>query len=377
MISFGSLAKNFRYMIHQRKPKLVARTAMGYSRYLLGSKPRLRYVDVIMDYACNLKCEHCSCQTLRNASRRQLTPDDWGRVAREAEALGAITFGVQGGEPLIYPHIEDVIRNLNPSRNFISVKSNGTVASPELFRNLKAWGVDSITVGFGPVPNEYDFDDYDSISRNLKDAFTTSLQCVKMIADAGIKPMMSAVISRENIRSKVFRGMIDIAKQYDSILNCALAVPVGSWERNWDLMLQKEDRAELNRIMRENPHVRTDFQSNWTIDGCGALKEKVYISPYGDVLPCPFIHISFGNVLEESLETIWRRGIQLKAMKEYPHVCLAAEDKLFLSYLDVAKKKGIPLPIRYDDPDIMKIITTSCAERTEPDAIPTDSMILS
>jgi len=363
MISFQSLLTNSRYMIHQRKLQLVARAACGYVNYFIRKTPRLRYVDIIMHYGCNLSCEHCSCETLKDKSRRQLNPDDWGRVARQCEKLGTIIYGVQGGEPLVYKHLDKVIYNLNPKRNFISLKTNGTIASMELFHKLKKMGVDSVTVGFGPVPNEYKFDDYNLMTRKLKGAFSLSLRTVNMISDAGIKPMMSVVISRENIGSRVFQGIIDLASEYGAILNCALAVPVGAWALNYDIMLNADDRKALNRIMSENSHVRTDFQSNWFIEGCGALKEKIYISPYGDVLPCPFIHISFGNVLEESLEDIWRRGCRMKTFSEYAPVCIAAEDVTFLSYLDIAKRKGKRMPIRFDDPDIQELLQTTYKER--------------
>jgi len=363
MISLRSFLKNVGYMIHQGKPRLIQRSLIGFASYMLKRKPRLRYVDVIVNYGCNLKCEHCSCETLKSSSRRQLTPKDWAMVAKQCEALGAIIFGVQGGEPLIYGQLDEVIKSLNPSKNFISIKTNGTIASPELFKRLKKLGVDSITVGFGPVPNEYDFEDYNLMSRKLKDAFPLSLRTVEMIADAGIRPMMSVVISKRNIDSNVFKGMINIAKEYNSILNCALAVPVGAWELKNDVLLGSREREMLKRIIKNNPHVRTDFQSNWFVDGCGAVKEKIYISPYGDVLPCPFIHISLGNVLEEPLETIWRRGCETKAFSEYPPVCLAAEDRKFLSYLEVANHKKVQLPIRFDDPQVCRILGTTFKER--------------
>lgn len=364
MVPIKSLFINFRYMIHQPKPLLVARTLYNYTRYLFGARPRLRYVDIIMDYACNLKCEHCSCETLKNHSRRKLTPQDWGNVARQSEKIGSIIFGVQGGEPLVYPKIEEVIRNLNPRKNFISVKTNGTIASEELFHKLKKWGVNSITVGLGPIPNEFEFENYNLISRKLENAFATSLKSVEMIAKAGIKPMMSVVISRENITSKVFQNVIELSKKYNSVLNCALAVPVGSWETNYELMLTKEDRKRLNEILQKNPHVRTDFDSNWLFSGCGACKEKIYISPYGDVLPCPFIHISFGNVLEEPLRDIWLRACKTNTFSEYAPVCLAAEDRKFLSYIDIASKKNAKLPIRFDDPELAELLSTTYATRT-------------
>jgi MoaA/NifB/PqqE/SkfB family radical SAM enzyme len=350
-------------MIHQPKPLLVARTLYNYSKYLLGSRPRLRYVDIIMDYACNLKCEHCSCETLKNPSRKKLTPQDWGNVAGQCGKLGTIIFGVQGGEPLVYPKIEDVIRNLDPKKNFISLKTNGTIASRELFQKLRKWGVDSVTVGLGPIPNEFEFENYNAISRKLKNAFATSLESIKIIAEVGIKPMMSVVISRENIGSKVFQSIIELAKEYNSVLNCALAVPIGSWETNHELMLISDDRNQLDEIFRNNPHVRTDFDSNWLITGCGACKEKLYISPYGDVLPCPFIHISFGNVLEEPVQNIWRRACKTNTFSEYAPVCLAAEDRKFLSYIEIAAKKNVKLPIRFDDPEVAELLSTTHAAR--------------
>lgn len=363
MIQLSSLLTNARYMMHHPKPQLIARTAKGYAANMLGFKPRLRYVDIIIHYGCNLKCEHCSCETLKDSSRKQLTPEDWGKVGKQCMELGVITYGVQGGEPLIYKDLEKVIQNLAPERNFISIKTNGTVASPDLFKRLRKAGVDSITVGFGPVPNEYEFSDYDKISRKLKDAFSLSLNTLKMVSESGIKPMMSVVISRKNIGSNVFHGMVDLARENDSVLTCALAVPVGSWELKYDIMLDKTDRQNLKNIMLQNPHVRTDFQTNWLVEGCGAIKEKIYITPYGDVLPCPFIHISFGNVLEEPLETIWKRACKVKTFSEYAPVCLAAEDKEFLTYLDIATKAGKQLPIRYDEPKIAELLDSCYSER--------------
>ncbi|MCX5855341.1 MAG: radical SAM protein [Deltaproteobacteria bacterium] len=363
MIQYKSLLTNARYMMNHPKPKLIARTVKGYAATIISRKPRLRYADIIVHYGCNMQCEHCSCESLKDDSRRRLNPAEWGDVAKQCSALGVLTFGVQGGEPLIYKDLEEVIHNLDPNENFISIKTNGTVASKELFDKLRKIGVDSITVGFGPVPNEYDFSDYDKISRKLKDAFSLSLRTVKMIGESGIKPMMSVVIGRHNIGSNVFRGMINLAKECDSVLTCALAVPVGAWELNYDIMLNDSDRKYLNWIMRENPHVRTDFQTNWLVEGCGALKEKIYISPYGDVLPCPFIQISFGNILEEPLEIIWKRGCQVKAFSEYAPVCLAAEDRKFLSYLEISINKGKKLPISYNDPDIQSLLNTYHKER--------------
>lgn len=336
MVSVRSLLINFRYMIHRPKPMLVVRTLYNYVRYLLGG-PRLRYMDIIMDYACNLKCEHCSCETLKS-DRKTLTFEQWGKVARQSEKLGSIIFGVQGGEPLIYLGIREVIQKLNPKRNFISVKTNGVLLTDEYLHRLKEWGVDSITVGLG-----------------YGDNFDRKIRAFKMISRSGIKPMLSIVVSH-NMDMEIFYKAVELSRQFGSVLNCALAVPVGRWENNQDIIITEADKQWFKYITESHLYIRTDFETNWMIRGCGACKEKLYISPYGDVLPCPFIHISFGNVLEEPLRDIWRRACETSAFSEYAPVCLAAEDREFMKYLQEGER-----PIHYSQ--LAEILSTTYEER--------------
>lgn len=327
---------NFKYMISRPKPVLWARTLYNYSRAIF--QRRLRYVDIIVDYACNLSCEHCSCQSL-SSNRETLKPIQWRRVSEEAEKLGCIIFGVQGGEPLIYPEIEKLIKGIYPHRNYISIKTNGTIGNLSYFRNLKNIGVDSITVGIGPAKD-----------------YTRNMNVLNDIRNAGLNLMLSIVISKENIESEAFSWAIKMSKKYNCVLNLALAVPCGMWKHKYDIMLTDEDIRRLNVIMQKNPFIRTDFDTNWFRKGCGGSKEKLYISPYGDVLPCPFIHISFGNVLIEPLKDIWHRAHGTKAFDEYAPVCIAAQDYLFNTYLD----RSYP-PVNYAV--VEDLLETNYAER--------------
>ena len=60
------------------------------------------------------------------------------------------------------------------------------------------------------------------------------------------------------------------------------------------------------------------------------MKEAIYITPFGDVLCCPFIHISFGNLHDESLRTIRERALGYNFLAEHAKQCLAAEDRAFI-----------------------------------------------
>jgi MoaA/NifB/PqqE/SkfB family radical SAM enzyme len=113
-------------------------------------------------------------------------------------------------------------------------------------------------------------------------------------------------------------------------LNPIFAAPVGAWEGNKDIVLTKDDLEYIEGLRKKHLFLRRDVDANFVERGCGAVKEAVYLTAYGDVLPCPFIHISLGNVLEEPLEKIRKRGLEIKYFNHYHKKCLAAEDRNFM-----------------------------------------------
>jgi hypothetical protein len=54
------------------------------------------------------------------------------------------------------------------------------------------------------------------------------------------------------------------------------------------------------------------------------------VTQYGDVLPCPYIHASIGNVFNEPLSSIIERGLSIKYFGEHVDTCLIAEDRDFI-----------------------------------------------
>ena len=69
------------------------------------------------------------------------------------------------------------------------------------------------------------------------------------------------------------------------------------------------------------------------------------MTQYGDVLPCPYIHTSIGNVFNEPLKDIIRRGMGIKFFGEHVDTCLIAEDRDFIRNYVVKKIYDKPLPV--------------------------------
>ena len=63
--------------------------------------------------------------------------------------------------------------------------------------------------------------------------------------------------------------------------------------------------------------------------GCNTVN-RLYITPIGDVLVCPYVHIKIGNVFEQSLKEITEYGFTIKQFSEHSSLCLAGEDTEFI-----------------------------------------------
>lgn len=314
---------------------MILRLVLTYLGILFLGKRPLRYVDLAIGYACNLKCSHCFATALVKEGRRRILPAEYGRVVRQAMQLGAVNFSFQGGEPTLYPELIEFIRNSSPESNVISVTTNGTLLDEKEILELKRSGVDILTISLDSgIAEEHDR------FRGVPGTFSRTLQCIRTARRHGLRVTLGCVVSHKNIRTKGLQDLIDLAHRLNVILFLAMAVPVGEWDQVDDIVLTPEDGELLRSLLKRYPLLRTDFDANFIRRGCGAVKEILYITPYGDVLACPFLHFSLGNVFEEELKSIRERAVRNPYLGVYYPRCLAAEDREFME----KQTKGFYLP---------------------------------
>ena len=289
-------------------------------------KRPLRYLDFAIGFDCNLKCEHCFASALKKDSRKKITALEYKQIVKQAMNLGAVNFSFQGGEPTMYPQLRDFIKNTYPEKNLISVTTNGTLLDEKKIKLLRKAGVDILTISLDSAVSE----EHDCF-RGVAGSFDKTINAVKLALKNGLNVTLGAVASHQNIRSQGFIDLIELAHELNVIICLALAAPLGEWAGNQDIILTEDDRTYLYELVDKYPLLRTDFEANFVHRGCGAVKEILYLTPYGDILACPFLHFSLGNVFDESLKIIRNRALKSSYFDHYHHLCLAAEDKEFMN----------------------------------------------
>jgi MoaA/NifB/PqqE/SkfB family radical SAM enzyme len=126
------------------------------------------------------------------------------------------------------------------------------------------------------------------------------------------------------------------------------AKPVGWWEGNFDVLVNRDDMDYMREELEKKYNVFTHLTPVYGLNLGGiAVKGMVSITKYGDVMPCPYIHVSLGNFFEEPLKDIIERGMKIKYFGKYVDTCLIAEDRKFINDYVVKKIYGKPLPVPY------------------------------
>jgi MoaA/NifB/PqqE/SkfB family radical SAM enzyme len=365
---------SLKYGLVWRKPQFLARMA-GFYFQSFGVRKRqpLRYVDFAIDYACNLKCAHCFATSLEKSSRPRLQVSDYRRIAKECIELGAIHLSLQGGEATLVKNLDEMLANMSPRKVLFSITTNGTTITPDLARKLRKWGVDQLNISIDSfIPAEHDK------FRGVAGAWQKTFDGLQTARRTGLHVQVNTTVSKYSLYKPGFRKLVDYCITNRILLNIVLAAPSGNWDANLDATLNEDDMKVVRAIIQSSAYVRQDMDSIVLGRGCPAMKEAIYITPYGDVLCCPFIHVSFGNLHDEPLKAIVDRALKYPFLETHAKKCLVAEERVFIDkYLsktfgkknlpadcqavfgspeEVAKEYTLPKPVVVPDNEVASVV---------------------
>lgn len=293
------------------------------------------------DYTCNFKCEHCSVKRFQGKKEgRYFTIPDVEELSRQADDMGLAHIVITGGEPLVFPDFDDLVKAIDPQKFYITSDTNGWLLDDKKAKHLKNIGVDKIQLSLDSL-SAAGHDEF----RHKTGSHERALRAIDAALSAGLNIIIQTVVSKQRVRSVEFVEFLKFINGKGVGVFVTYAKPVGSWEGNFDVLVDKDD-MDYMRELEKKYNVFTHLTPSYGLDlGCIAVKRMVSITKYGDVMPCPYIHTSLGNFFKEPLKDIIGRGMKIKYFGKYVDTCLIAEDRKFIDKYVVKRIYGKPLPV--------------------------------
>jgi MoaA/NifB/PqqE/SkfB family radical SAM enzyme len=335
--------RNKRNSLKKEKPYVYEKVMQFEDKLKRGES--IAIVQFQYNYTCNLSCVHCSVRRFQGKNhRRPLNVADVKHLAKQADEMGLARFVITGGEPLVFKDFDAVVEAIDPGKFYINVDSNGWLLDKNKAKHLKSIGVDRVQLSLDSL-NAAEHDSF----RRAKGSHERAIKAVDFALDAGLAIFIQTVVTKQRLRSDEFLRFVEFFNKKGVGVFVTYAKPVGSWEGNFDVLVDRSDMDYMKQL--ESKHnVYTHLTPAYGLNmGCIAVKGMFSVTQYGDVLPCPYIHTSIGNILDSPLNEIVRRGLNIKYFGEHVDTCLIAEDRDFIDKYVVKRIYGKPLPVPYSE----------------------------
>lgn len=316
------------------KPRLVKKLRDFYD-YVnknggkVGTKTR--GIDLNFNNACNLRCKYCFTNSPKGDHVKDfLSSKVIASLADQADELGYFEFDLQGGELLLRPDkLFEVLEAIRPERFYLYLTTNGYYLDEKMAKKLALYNVSRVSVSIDSM-NESTHDEI----RGRKDSWRRAIEALQHVKKHGMDPYLNITVGHYNANSEDLEMLLKYSKdnKYKTLIN--VAVPAGMWAKMDDIICNDNDREYLKKMRKKYGNLVRNIwnpfdRQNEKILGCTTVN-RVYITPLGDVLVCPYVHISIGNIKNQSLKEIVTNGFKIKYFREHSDLCLAGEDKNFI-----------------------------------------------
>jgi len=318
-----------------------------YTQQMLAQRSAPISFFLALTNKCNYDCFHCSAKG-RDIGK-ELTTEEWKKIIKDIQDMGTSIIGFTGGEPLLREDIEEIVEFVD-DRSITILYTNGKYLSYEKALNLKNRGLFAVGISLDSI-----FKEEHNKKRGDQNAFEDSLNAIKNSRKAGLYTIVQSVVPKENVNKEYLFKLFKLAKKMGAH-EIRILEPIISGnlflnkEENKDIFYSKNDREKLikiqyaaNRMMslpKVTTFAHTESKSQF---GCGAGTQHSYITASGDLLPCDFLPLSFGNVREKSIKELWE---EMNRIIGIPKIgCFAME-----IYSNLYNKK---LPLNKNDSSII------------------------
>jgi MoaA/NifB/PqqE/SkfB family radical SAM enzyme len=261
--------------------------------------------------ACRFACPHCY---QRRDLGRDMPIEALVGVVGRLQKRGVAFFNIEGGEPfLVYERLKQVCAAID-HRSEVWVNSTGDGITLERLRELKTLNLTAVMFSLHTAePAKLnDFMGSDKAWSSLENG-------VALCHTAEVPVAFNACLGREAFYNGEFERVMDRAKAFHGcIVQLIIPKPAGAWLESAPARFTAADKLRVEELVRRYNHdskyavypavAAQILEEDSARFGCTAGgTDRFYINAKGDVQPCEFLHLSFGNVTSEDFEAIYAR----------------------------------------------------------------------
>ena len=279
------------------------------------SNGRLLTMEVEFNTECSYRCVYCYADN--GPTKNAMNTGEWKDVLGQARDLGARTIIVLGGEPMIYPHLMEMVEFMRGAGLGVEIFTNGTNMTSAVARKFRELDVTVVL-----KMNSLDSAKQDMLAgkpgarRQIGVALDNLLRAGYPGPDG--KLGASTIICNHNYDEleALWRWLRDrgISPYFETL------TPQGRASGNDALVV---DPIRLRDLFSHLAEIDRKYGFNWTpqppLVGAECLRHRYscVVKTDGRVIPCVGVDIAVGNVRERPLARIIRESEVMGRLRNY------------------------------------------------------------
>lgn len=330
------IEKNKRKDQSQRRPRVHEKIQQYFKGMLDGQiSPILRLK--INRSLCNFHCAHCCEEPYMSRDlkkrtgsidpRPQMSLSDYKELSRQADEYGIFRFVLTGGEALLDKNLDKLIDALDPMKHLVILDTNGWTFDEDKAKWFAELGGYKAQISLDSMIEE----EHDTF-RAKKGSYKRVMKALDASKKANLELLISTCIVKDRVFSEEFMSLCAYCKDEEIPLYVTLAKPVGTAREQDTWVCTKKDVDQL-KYLEDKFNVFTHMSPSYGQPGrCITVKGINTVNHDGEIIPCPYMDLSIGNVTKESLADILERGMKNSWLGPYRDECIIGEHKEFIHF---------------------------------------------
>ncbi len=234
---------------------------------------------------CFKSCTHCVFVMDGTLNSKHLDIQLLKNVIRDLAKSKVLLIGVAGGDPILYPHFDELIQEIVANRMFPILTLSGAGLSAAKIKNLYALGIRSVQLSL----DGSNADTHDKIRGS--GSFTETIEAIQSLRQKNIAVSLATCIHQENrtefnsllrLAHKLGADKIKVQRWRPVQTSKGLSIKELSWNEFSDLQNQTIS-LDLEVVFERQSNGRLNPNQSLAILASGDLVRSEFDEPFGNI----------------------------------------------------------------------------------------------
>lgn len=266
---------------------------------------------------CNFQCQMCYVHLNEEEIKsygKELTAEEWIRIAEEAREAGTTWLCITGGEPFLHPEFEQIYIKLSEMGFFITLQTNGSMI--EQYKELlDVYPPRKVKITLYGSNNDV----YEAVCK-VKNGFTKVDRGIQILKELNIPVQLISTVIKQNendVKRMAFYAYIH-ELPWMANKGIRLSVRGASNKKISETRILSDVDKERIRYLLENDIVKTEWKPCMH---CKDYRLGYWVTWNGIMRFCGLMNEPNISLREKDFSNAWKELIQYEDNLEWPKEC--------------------------------------------------------